>query len=271
MQTSQGKRQKLHPGEGPFDLAAIAAESGAAALEYQPEVASTNDWALQLSSDDQRVWPLLVLTAQQTGGRGRGNNQWWSADGALTFSLVIDAAQLSLPHDRWPQIALTTGLAICEVLCSLYPPGVFGLKWPNDVYLTGRKVCGILVEAPAHRGRVVIGVGMNVNNSFATAPGGLHQTATSLFDSARAEFDLNETLITVVQRMIAATDELAKGANVGDRFSRYCLLTGRTVQIDTRRQRIAGRCLGIDGQGRLLVQTPTNLHEVVSGTVVSWD
>ena len=224
-----------------------------------------------MASDEQRAWPLLVLTAKQIGGRGRGNNQWWSADGALTFSLVVDAAQSSLPQERWPQIALTTGLAVCEALHRLYPPGVFGLKWPNDVYLAGRKLCGILVEAPSHRGRVVIGVGINVNNSFANAPPALQQTATSLLDAAGAEFDLNETLIAVVRRMIADTDSLAKDSRFGERFSRYCLLTGRNVQIETSRQRIAGRCQGIDDAGGLLLQTPAGLRRVVSGTVLSWE
>jgi BirA family transcriptional regulator, biotin operon repressor / biotin---[acetyl-CoA-carboxylase] ligase len=252
-------------------LAAIAAESGIAALEYQPEVASTNDWALQLAGDDQRQWPLLVLTARQTGGRGRGNNPWWSANGALTFSLVLDTARWSLRLDRWPQIALTSGLAICEALQQLYPPGIFGLKWPNDVYLGDRKLCGILVEAPSHRGRIVIGVGINVNNSFQAAPLSLQEIATSLVDVAGTEFDMSEMLTAVVRRMIAETDLLTSGATLSDRFSRYCLLTGRTVQIENGRHRIAGRCQGIDQEGRLLLQTAGGLQRIVSGTVVSWD
>lgn len=259
------------PAGGLFDLAAITADSGIAALEYQPEVASTNDWALQLASDEQRQWPLLVLTAQQTGGRGRGSNQWWSARGALTFSLVVDAWSWRLPQERWPLIALTTGLAVCDALHRLYPPGVFGLKWPNDVYLAGRKVCGILVEAPSHGGRVIVGVGININNSFSAAPPALQQTATSLVDSADGEFDLNETLIAVVQGMIANIQDLASNAPLSDRFSRYCLLTGRTVQIESGRQRTTGRCEGIDDEGRLLVQTASGSQRMVSGTVVSWD
>lgn len=212
-----------------------------------------------------------MLTARQTGGRGRGSNQWWFAEGALAFSLVVDAAGSSLPQERWPQIALTTGLAVCEALQQLYPPGIFGLKWPNDVYLGDRKLCGILVEAPSHRGRVVIGVGINVNNSFTAAPLALQETATSLFDAAGAEFDLSETLIAVVRQMIGDMKALTKSAKLSDRFSRCCLLTGRNVQIETGLRRIAGRCQGIDDDGRLLLQTAVGLQRIVSGTVVSWD
>jgi BirA family biotin operon repressor/biotin-[acetyl-CoA-carboxylase] ligase len=252
-------------------LARIAAESGIASLEYQPQVASTNDWALQLAADEQRRWPLLVLTARQTSGRGRGANQWWSSDGALTFSLVINTAASSLPTQRWPQIALATGLAVCEALETLFPSGIFGLKWPNDVYLSGRKLCGILVESPSHRGRVVIGVGINVNNSFAAAPPALQQTATSLADAAGAEFDLNDSLIEVLQRMIDSLTALGQGTTFGDRFSRYCLLTGHVVQIESGRQRLAGRCQGIDDNGALILKTAAGLERIVSGSVVAWE
>ena len=254
-----------------FNLAQIAAESGVAALEFQPEVASTNDWALSLAGDEQRRWPLLVLTERQTSGRGRGANRWWSSAGTLTFSLVVDAAAWQLSSERWPQIALATGLAVCEALQGLYPPGVFGLKWPNDVYLASRKLCGILVEAPAHRGRVVIGVGINVNNSFATAPAEVQQTATSLHDTAGAEFDLNEALIAVVRQMLLRLADLSGGQTLAVDFSRYCLLRGCTVQVETGRQMVPGRCQGIDDEGRLLVHTPAGLQRIVSGTVLSWD
>jgi BirA family biotin operon repressor/biotin-[acetyl-CoA-carboxylase] ligase len=254
-----------------FSLAQIAAESGIAALEFQPEVASTNDWALSLAGDEQRQWPLLVLTARQTGGRGRGANRWWSGAGALTFSLVVDAAAWRLPLERWPQIALASGLAVCDALQGLYPPGLFGLKWPNDVYLGGRKLCGILVEAPAQGGRVVIGVGINVNNTFAAAPAELQQTATSLCDAAAAEFDLSEALIAVLRQMLSRLAALGSGPALAADFSRYCLLTGRTVQVETGRQRWLGRCLGIDGDGALLVQTAAGLQRIVAGTVVSWE
>jgi BirA family transcriptional regulator, biotin operon repressor / biotin---[acetyl-CoA-carboxylase] ligase len=253
-----------------FDLVRIAADSGVAALEFQAEVVSTNDWALSLAGDSARSWPLLVLAAEQTGGRGRGTNRWWSSAGALTFSLVVDAAAWQLPLDRWPQIALATGLAICESLQAVFPPGVFALKWPNDVYLAGRKVCGILVEAPSHRGRVVIGVGLNVNNSLAGAPPEVKDRSAALCDAAGAEFDLTEVLIAVVGQMNQRLAGLAGEVSLAADFSRYCLLTGRTVKLETGRHEILGSCRGIDDQGALMVQTPSGLERIRSGTVVSW-
>lgn len=255
-----------------LDLCRIASET-ACTLEFQPEVDSTNDWALRLVTDDERCWPLLVLTGKQTAGRGRGANVWWATEGALTFSLVVDPSSLIVPFESWPQVALVCGLAICEALEPIYPRGVFGLKWPNDVYLNGRKVCGVLVEASANTPRrLVIGVGINVNNSFTSAPAELRETATSLSDTAGAPFDLSETLIAVVQRMLCRIDQFgaASGEYAGE-FQQYCLLTGRLVQVDSGRSRLAGRCQGIDSSGALVVATPEGIKKLYSGTVINWE
>ena len=68
-----------------FDLKRIEAETFVAEIAYRPEVSSTNDWALELAREGGRRLPLLALASQQTQGRGRGTNRWWSAPGALTF------------------------------------------------------------------------------------------------------------------------------------------------------------------------------------------
>jgi BirA family biotin operon repressor/biotin-[acetyl-CoA-carboxylase] ligase len=252
-----------------FDLSTLAEISGLGGLEYQPEVASTNDWALQLCADADRRWPLLVLTAAQTAGRGRGANRWWGASGALLFSLVVDAEAYGISLERWPRLALVTGLAVCEALQASYPTGVFQLKWPNDVYLGGRKLCGILVEVPSQvRGRLVIGVGINVNNSFAQAPLELQNSATSLCDSAGGAFDLTEVLTRVLERMLQRTQEFAHpDHSFAESFRRYCLLTGRPVCVEQGQDKTWGICRGIADDGSLLVQTEQGIKQLVSGSV----
>jgi BirA family biotin operon repressor/biotin-[acetyl-CoA-carboxylase] ligase len=255
-----------------FDLARIATESGVAALEFQPEVGSTNDWALALAAEEGRAWPLLVLTEKQTGGRGRGANRWWSAEGALTFSLVVDASRWTLAPDRWPQAALAAGLAACTALHALYPPGAFALKWPNDVYLSGRKLCGILVEMPAPiRGRLVVGVGINVNNSFVSAPEELRQTATSLADVAGGCFDLSDILVAVVKRLAQTVSSSPDLSGIAAELQRYSLLTGKTVQVAAGREVLSGRCLGLADDGALRVQTEKGERRLHAGTVVHWE
>lgn len=254
-----------------FNLSDLLCESGARSLEFRPEVGSTNDWAIELAADDERELPLLVVTQRQTGGRGRGSNRWWSADGALTFSLVVDASRLD--QARWPQVALASGLAICESLAELGERFALGLKWPNDVYLGERKLCGILVEAPAHtRGRIVIGVGVNLNNSFTSAPDELKAKATALCDEAGGEFDSTETLSRLVKGILTRIERLAtEQHSLVEGFRRYCFLTDKFVRIQSGRDLVVGRCSGIDEDGALLVRTDAKLVRLQSGTVIDWD
>ena len=83
------------------DLARIQSETYLRAVEYHRQLPSTNDLALELAPRDDVELPLLVLTEQQTAGRGRGENQWWSSAGTLTFSLLIEAEANGLRPDRW--------------------------------------------------------------------------------------------------------------------------------------------------------------------------
>ena len=74
-----------------------------------------------------------MLTENQTSGRGRGANRWWSTTGSLTFSLLIDLGEV--PVEWTARLSLTVGLAICQAVERLAPVADVGLKWPNDVYL----------------------------------------------------------------------------------------------------------------------------------------
>lgn len=189
-------------------------------VEHHAEIASTNDRAMELCADVELPVPFLVSADHQTAGRGRGANRWWSSDGAILFSVIVNAAEYRLPESRWPQISLTAGAAVCQTLQVLLGPATsVGLKWPNDVWLNGRKAAGILVEIPAaRRGRLVIGVGLNVNNSFESAPSELLKLATSMRDETGIESDRHEVLVRLLGqldadlRCLAASDGRAEGA-----------------------------------------------------------
>src|SRR5205823_9209981 len=148
-----------------FDLSRIANSGLVARIDYHESIGSTSDRAIEIGALDEAELPLLVLAERQTAGRGRGANRWWSADGALTFSLVLEAPRERLPPARWPQVALAAGIAVCEALQGLAPRAEPRVKWPNDVYLAGGKICGILCESiPGWRERPGVGVGVNGNN-----------------------------------------------------------------------------------------------------------
>ena len=235
-----------------------------------------------LAASDAAPLPLLVLAERQTAGRGRGTNRWWTQAGALTFSLVLEAPPGQLPSDRWPQVALVAGLAVCEALQSLVPSAELRVKWPNDVYLGRRKVCGILSESVAGwRDRLVIGIGVNVNNRMEGAgfrvqgsveEKSLGPLATSLIEHDGLPRDLTGALLTVLDQFdLRWRDLLANGFGpLTVPYRERCYLTGKTVTIQqSPAQTLVGFCRGVDDSGALHVQGLAGEHRVRSGSVVS--
>jgi BirA family transcriptional regulator, biotin operon repressor / biotin---[acetyl-CoA-carboxylase] ligase len=257
----------------PFELDRIRSSGLIQDLEFHEEIGSTNDRAAELSRQSRLDCPFLVLTNRQTAGRGRGPNRWWSATGALTFTLVLEIELESLPTERWPRIALAAGGAVCEALERAVPEASVRVKWPNDVYLCGKKVGGILVEVPAVRaGRLLVGIGVNVNNSLDGAPEELARIATSICDEAGHTLDLNDVLLSILAcfrqwRTELVEDERALFA----RWRTRCLLTGKRVCLSAGSQQVSGMCHGIDEEGRLVLATLEGPRHYLSGTIVSFD
>lgn len=249
-------------------------------LEYAPHMGSTNDRALELVAAGDCRTPTLVLTERQTGGRGRGTNQWWAGAGALTCSLIIDPQQLHVPADQRPQMSLTLGLAICNTIKRYVPAGNVGLKWPNDVHLNGRKVCGILCEVPGHSSTngpntsplMVLGVGLNVNNSSTTAPQELRSQAIAMIDVRQEPLDLAEVTIAVLQNIHAKLDLLASDpAAMLAEWSVFDILRDRRTWLQTSQGEICGISRGIDTEGALLLETGNGLARFISATILNWE
>jgi BirA family biotin operon repressor/biotin-[acetyl-CoA-carboxylase] ligase len=254
------------------DVERIRSAGSVAEIETHSEIGSTNDRAAERAEEASLRCPCLILAARQTAGRGRGSNAWWSGPGALTFSLVLEPRRIGLATEAFPQAALAAGLAVCEAIEATLPEQTVGLKWPNDVFLCGKKVCGILVEAPrAASGRVIAGIGVNVNNTLAAAPDELRQRAVSMIDVAGRPLDRTGLLIAVLQRLDVWLRALSVDASgVFQRWRPYCVLTGKRVCLSAGSREIAGLCRGIDDAGRLLIATEQGIEAHRSGTIVSF-
>lgn len=255
----------------PPDLQALKCSTFVREVEHHSVLPSTNSRALELASLQNLNLPVLVLADRQTSGRGRGGNQWWSAPGALTFSLIMECPK---PTDgtSWLRIALTSGMAVCETLHQLCPGLDIGLKWPNDVYVNRRKICGLLVEKPPQAGRrLVLGIGLNVNNSTARAPASVGTVATSLVDVAGYPFSLSGVLVEILRQLSAHLTLLQHDTGqLQQRWESYCLLTERTVRLASGSRKITGKCLGINADGALLLQTSNGVESCFSGEVIEW-
>ncbi len=238
-------------------------------IELHHAIESTNDRALELACEPGLHTPLLVLAETQTEGRGRGSNLWWAQPGALTFSLVVEADALQLAPRQWPQASLTVGLAVCEVIEDFLDESAVQLKWPNDVYVRRRKVCGILIELPPQQKQViVIGIGINVNNSAQNAPGDLQSSAIALCDVAQREFALTEVLVRVLVRLRDRIDWIGRrDEELRTRYRERCLLTGRTVHFDSGTRELVGLCRGIDDDGALVIETVNQTERCFAGVI----
>ena len=105
-----------------LDADAIRAATFVRHVEIHDTLGSTNDRAAELARDADIELPALVAARHQTAGRGRGKNTWWSADGALTFSVLLEPAALGISTANWPQLSLATAVAVCDALSSELNP-----------------------------------------------------------------------------------------------------------------------------------------------------
>jgi BirA family biotin operon repressor/biotin-[acetyl-CoA-carboxylase] ligase len=188
----------------------------------------------------------LVTTSRQTAGRGRQGRSWVAPEGrALLCSLVLRDPPRLLP--------LAAGVAVADVVGS--PARV---KWPNDVLVDGRKVAGILVEGRPQEGWAVVGIGLNVAVAPEQLPPELRQTAGTLALGPEAIEPTLNRLLEALQRWSTAS-----GEEVLDAFRARDALFDRQVRWAGGE----GRGAGIDGDGRLVVETAQGRVALDAGEV----
>lgn len=251
-----------------LDLERIRRYLPGLAIEHHAALSSTNDRARALAVSDASSRRALVLADEQTAGRGRGANRWWTGRGSLALSLLDDPGARGIAREHAALVSLAAGVAVVEAVAPLLESLPLGLHWPNDVYVDRRKLAGVLVETLPD-GRAVIGIGCNVNNSLAAAPAELVDTVATLVDLCGAEHDRTALVIAIVARLDAILDELAREPSVvARRADELCLQHGRQLCVEVLGRRITGHCAGIADDGALLLDTPGGRQRCYSGVLV---
>lgn len=256
----------------PIDLARVTQETGIERVHFFDETDSTNTQALAHAARSNEPLTELFIAERQTVGRGRGQNRWWSASGALTWSVLT--RPLTVPPAHLPQVSLTMGLAICEAV-EEFAQGDVALKWPNDVFLNGRKVAGILIELPSGTPpRLVVGVGLNVNNSANRAPEELREAAIAMCDvlpTSGMSLDRTAVLVACLSQIEVQLARFERGdPTLASDWRGRSLLTGRDVQVETPRQQITGVCEGLADDGALRVRTSSGIEQLYGGVVIGF-
>ena len=217
----------------------------AARVVFLEECGSTNDEAKELAARGARAG-TVVLTERQSAGRGRRGGWSCPAGEGIACSVILRPEE---PVAQWSRHALAAGVGVAEGLEGL---GVqAGLKWPNDVWLSGRKLCGILVEATA--GVVVVGLGINVNvRSF---PEELAFPATSLLLEKGQKVSREAVLAAVIPRVIQRCGEIGEGfGQVCQAWEEWSVLRGREVSLRSEGQSWRGTVVGLGKEGELRLE-----------------
>ena len=255
------------------DLETLLEDTFLRSVTHYSQTDSTNTQAIELlAANKSDPSPRLVYAESQIAGRGRGANQWWSASGSLTFSLIVDFEKIALSPEQKPLLPLLTGMAILRTGQGILPDADFKLKWPNDVYLANQKLAGVLIEVPSQScNHAVIGVGLNVNNSFANASEDLSAIGTSLTDHSKTPHSRIEILRALMQDIDSLLTSLASGRTFLDDWPEFCLLTGKQLILQTGSTEVTGRCRGVDDNGALILETSAGTRSFFGGVVRSWN
>lgn len=229
-------------------------------IRVTEETGSTNDLARALGREGA-PGGLVVFAETQTAGRGRLGRRWESAPGeGLWFSILMRPA---LHFPLWTRLTTWVAIGIARAI-EPWMPCSAQIKWPNDIYLRGRKVAGILIESSAGPdGFAVVGIGLNVNHTAFPEP--IAQTATSLQLQAGFALDRNEVAAAVLLQLDRAYSELEDSFDslIAEAQSR-AYLTGRPVEIVSGLERIEGIAEGLDENGALVLRTTDGSRLVVA-------
>jgi BirA family biotin operon repressor/biotin-[acetyl-CoA-carboxylase] ligase len=243
--------------------------AAAARLEVVASTGSTNA-DLRAHADDDHGWPHLsaILTEDQVAGRGRLDRVWTAPSGAaIALSVLLRVPDVPVTERGW--IPLAAGLAMADAIAAQLPERSVGVKWPNDVLVGERKICGILAEASG-ADVVIVGSGVNTRMTAEQLP---VQTATSFaVEGVEADVDLLVAgylarLDGWIARLAESGSAVASGLH--DAVAARCVTLGRAVRVMLPGgDDLVGEATGLGEDGCLLVSAGGSVHRIAAGDVV---
>ena len=216
-------------------------------IHYFPEIGSTMDAARELAKQGAGDG-TVVIAEIQTRGRGRLSREWLSPRGGIYFTIIL---RPRISPSYAPRVNLMAALAVAAAIEKLLQLKA-ELKWPNDVLIKGKKVCGILAEMDAEMdvvNFVNVGIGLNANNSVSR----LEKTATSLKEALGREISRKEFL-TVLIMEIERRQPLLMKADLLKEWKRLSATLDKEVRVMSLGEEVIGQAIDIDTTGALIVK-----------------
>jgi BirA family biotin operon repressor/biotin-[acetyl-CoA-carboxylase] ligase len=231
-------------------------------------VQSTNDVLTQMA-EAGAPHGTVVTSEEQTKGRGRLGRTWHSPPGTGIYISIL--LRPPFPPEKAPAISIMTALALADAI-RVYLPDDVRIKWPNDVWIGGKKVAGILTELSAEKGKIdyiVVGIGINVNHGVGNFPEALRPIATSVRRALKRKVSRVELLRNFLRNFELEYDRYLKHGlkKSHARVREYSALIGLPIAVRTGNHEVAGLAVDIDVEGRLIIESDGRRVPVTAGEV----
>lgn len=259
--TLVGSPGKLTPGEL---KAGLATEFIGKNIQYFKETESTNTIAREIANSVDEG--TLVIAESQTGGRGRLGRKWISPEGGIWFSVILKPKMQPQYASR---ITFLAGVCVARAMRN------YGLaakiKWPNDILINGKKVCGILTEIGAEMDSInylIVGIGIDANVDISYFPDEIRDTSTSLKYELGREIDRIEFVQKLLLELETTYLKFQKDGfpPILEEWRNMSATIGEWVKITTGTRTIYGEAIGVDTQGALIIETGEGqLEKILAG------
>ena len=226
-------------------------------LVFLTTIDSTNDHASRLLANEYEA-PFIVISNQQTLGRGRMGRTWHSPPSSNLY--MSFGSRPYVRPDRMQLFTLWMGVYVARHLKERLSLDI-GVKWPNDLFYNNQKLGGMLTEARVDADslrELVFGIGLNVNQTKKDWPKDLQQTATSLRELRGEEQDLNRVAALLIEAIYSGYRAFLAGnirAIFEDMWPEFDILKGELIEAETRNGNLQGVAKGLDNRGSLILKT----------------
>lgn len=231
-------------------------------LRCYDEVESTNENARSIAPEAQDG--TVILSEIQTRGRGRIYRSWASPPGGVWMTLILKP---EIPLAEAHRINIAVSLALAKVIRRLYGLDV-GIKWPNDLLIEDRKICGILMEVNAEVDRLnyaLVGIGINANADVSGFPP--EWRATSISKELGRRVPRQELIQTILQEIEETCDRM-NSREVYDDWRSLSITLGRRVRVVTATGSTDGEAVDLAEDGALLLKTENGIKRVLAGDCI---
>ena len=240
---------------------------------YYHETDSTNTRAKQAAEDGEKSGTLFI-TECQTGGRGRRGRTWESPAGSGIWMSLLLRPEIK-PFDA-SMLTIVAAMGMKDAIEEIIGDGVTAgihckIKWPNDIVLGDRKICGMLTEMSAETdwiNYVVIGIGVNVNTT--EFDDSIKDTASSILLQTGSSVKRSDVVVAFARHFSRYYEEFLKECNLSglaDDYNKALINVGRDVKIVERDGSFVAKAVGIDETGSLIVEKDGDTIRIVAGEV----